>query len=566
MVEPLRVSAREAWREYMRLYQGRIGSVGLSVVVSLVPSFLLAFAAMLVKRVFDVAIASRDPKQLVTLVLSIVGLQLLAHAVLLFGRALVLRVTKGVVAELRERLVDTLLVTSRTYLDRRNSTELHSLIVDDSERVDAMSHTLVATLLPALASTLTLTGVLLSISPRLTAILALFAPVAVLATRLVRRKARQSTRKFHDSYRRFSVWTASAIRLLDLTRIQAAEDAERTHSAARIADLRAVSGRTAWLHTSMEVIHQAVLAAAVAVALLAGGLMVIAAQITLGELMSFLVATALLRNQLVPTGLGTTQLIAGGESHVRLYGFLHLAPPESYRGTKPIEFNGRVSLEDVTFGYDETRTVLERVSLRIESGSVVALIGANGAGKSTILRLVLGFYSPQKGRLTVEGHPYEDADIRALRRSMGVVLQDPLILDASVRANIVYGLDEAREHDLQMAIRLACAEQFVAQLPDGLETQVGENGVLLSGGQRQRIAIARALLRKPRLLVLDEPTRHLDRESVAGMLRLIRCADWPHATLVVSHDDAIAAEADVVHLLAGGVVKTVREGVSVGMS
>jgi ABC-type multidrug transport system fused ATPase/permease subunit len=557
------LTSRQAWRAYLRLYRGRWPAIAMSVAASVIPSALLAAAAMLVRRVFDVAIAAKDQSQLVLLVCGVVALQLGAQAFLLVARAIVLNVTKSAVAELRHALMDTLLATSRGYLDSRKTSDLHSLIVDDSERVDIMSNAGIATLLPALASTLALTALLLSISVKLTAILVLFVPIAFLVTRTIQKKTRQSVRTFHDSYRRFSGGTATVVRLLDLTRIQAAEEVERSGSAARIAELRSSSARMAWLQTAMAVVHQSVLASGVALALLAGGVMVIQGHLTLGQLMSFLVATALLRSQLVPAGPGVAQIIGGEESLMRLYGFLRLAPPESYQGTAAIDFDGEVALDDVTFGYDLAPAVVEHVSLRIESGSVAALIGENGAGKSTILRLILGFYAPRSGKITANGHPYDDLDIRDLRRSMGVVMQEPLILDASVRQNIVYGFDDVDEDDIRSAIRLAGAGEMIARLPDGLETHVGENGSFLSGGQRQRIAIARALLRKPRLLVLDEPTRHLDPESVDHLLRTLRGAEWPHATLVVSHDEEIAELADVVYLVGGrGVTAARRDGLT----
>lgn len=561
MSEMPRVPASQAWRAYLGFYRGRWAAIALSVVASVIPSVLFAVAALLVRHVFDAALKNRHPTLLVFLVLGIVTMQLLGHAMLLVSRAIVLRVTKRVIAEIREKLMDTVLVTSRSYLDTRKSADLHGVIVDDSERVDAMSNAVVATLLPALAAAVTLTIVLLRISPHLTLVLVLFAPVAFLATRSVLRRTRQSVRHFHDSYREFSGGTASAVRLLDLIRMQGAEDIERSGSSMRIEQVRTASARMAWLQTAMMILHQSVLAAAVAMALLAGGLMVIGRQITLGELMSFLVATALLRNQLVPAGSIFSTLITGEESLVRLFGFLALAPRESYRGTRVIDFDGSIAVDAVSFAYVEGRTVLEDVSIEIASGSTVALTGANGAGKSTLLRLILGFYAPQRGELRADGVPYADLDMRAFRRSIGVVMQDALILDATVRENILYGSEDVPEEQLRDAMRLACADEMIDRFPAGLDTPVGENGLLLSGGQRQRIAITRALLKKPRLLVLDEPTRHLDREAVQGLLRMLRSAEWPHATLVVSHDEEVADEADRVYAVAGGKVTLVRSGV-----
>lgn len=527
---------------------------------SIFPSVCFAVAALLVKHVFDQALRNRQPKLLVYLVVGIVAMQLLGHAMLLMSRSVVLRVTKRVIAEIREKLMDTVLLTSRSYLDGRKSSDLHGLIVDDSERIDSMSNAAVTTLLPAVAAAFTLTAVLLRISPRLTFVLLLFVPVAFLATRSMMKRTRQSVRQFQDSYRQFSGGTASAVRLLDLIRVQGAEEIERSGSTTRIHQLRTASARMAWMQTAMMILHQGVLATAVAMALLVGGLMVISGQITLGQLMSFLVATALLRNQLVPAASVASTLLTGEESLVRLFGFMALAPRESYRGTRVIDFDGSVALDNVSFGYVEGRNVVENVSLSIESGSTVVLTGQNGAGKSTILRLILGFYAPQKGRLTADGVPYDELDIRSFRRSIGVVMQDALILDGTVHENILYGSDEVTEEDLRDALRLACADTVIDRLPKGLETHVGENGLLLSGGQRQRIAIARALLRKPRLLVLDEPTRHLDRQSVDGLLRMLRSAEWAHATLVVSHDDEIAAEADRVYAVSAGRVTMVPGG------
>src|SRR5262249_7002345 len=151
--------------------------------------------------------------------------------------------------------------------------------------------------------------------------------------------------------------------------------------------------------------------------------------------------------------------------------------------------------------------------LDVQPRTSVAIVGLNGAGKTTMGLLVTGFYRPVSGRLLADGIPYEQLDVASLRRQMGIVFQHSLIFPDTITANITYGYPDATPEQIERAAQLAGVHQFVANLPDGYQTYVGDDGLLLSGGQRQRIAIARALLHQPRLLVLDEPTQHLDAPS-----------------------------------------------------
>jgi ABC-type multidrug transport system fused ATPase/permease subunit len=191
---------------------------------------------------------------------------------------------------------------------------------------------------------------------------------------------------------------------------------------------------------------------------------------------------------------------------------------------------------------------------------MVAIVGPNGSGKTTIVNLILGFYRPQKGTLCADGHLFSDLDIVHLRRHIGVVTQDAILFSGTILDNITYGYPDASREQVTQAARLATADEFIQQLARGYETLVGENGLLLSGGQRQRIAIARALLRQPRLLILDEPTNHLDTAAARRLMENLRSLPHKPACLMISHDVETVRKAQFVHFLQQGrIVATERQ-------
>jgi ABC-type bacteriocin/lantibiotic exporter with double-glycine peptidase domain len=203
---------------------------------------------------------------------------------------------------------------------------------------------------------------------------------------------------------------------------------------------------------------------------------------------------------------------------------------------------------------------LHGVNLTLAPHTLTAIVGPNGAGKTSLVNLLLGLYRPQQGSLLVDEHPYDELDMRFLRRQIGVLPQDPLLFDGTVLENITYGMSEISSEEVVAASEMASAHEFIQQLPKGYETLLGERGVGLSGGQRQRIALARVLLRRPKLLILDEPTNHLDeaaaRQLIENLIPRLRSAQV-HAenaptTLIITHDMRLAREADQIYLLPEG--------------
>lgn len=213
---------------------------------------------------------------------------------------------------------------------------------------------------------------------------------------------------------------------------------------------------------------------------------------------------------------------------------------------------GRIEFDDVSFGYRDDAPLLDRVTLRIEPGERIALIGASGAGKSTLVRLLLRLYEPQRGTIRIDGRDIAAYTRESLRREIGIVLQDTILFGASVRENIAYGKPDATLHEIEQAARAAYAHDFIVELSEGYDSLVGERGCMLSGGQRQRICLARALLKQPSILILDEPTSAIDAQSAAAIDRAIDDMHAGKTLLVIGHQFSGFAKFDRVLSLKGG--------------
>jgi ATP-binding cassette subfamily C protein len=222
-------------------------------------------------------------------------------------------------------------------------------------------------------------------------------------------------------------------------------------------------------------------------------------------------------------------------------------------GAKRIELRDVIRFEDVTFAYDESgrRPAVRELDLTIEAGTTTAIVGPSGAGKSTVADLLMGLVVPGKGSVMVDGVPLSADLIRPWRERIGYVAQDTFLFNDTIRANLLWARPEANDEGIERALRLAAAE-FVFELPEGLETLLGDRGVRLSGGERQRLALARALLREPSLLILDEATSALDSENEGRIRDAIREFHGRTTILLITHRLSAVRDADVIHVLERG--------------
>jgi ABC-type multidrug transport system fused ATPase/permease subunit len=543
---------RAAWRYYAGCYQGQKDSLFVTVLLCAMQFVFVLPTIYLVRHVFDVVIPRGDLRGVFWDGITIAVCQTLYTLFVLWVCSVTLRTTKVAVARIRLDLLSRLYVLSRTFYSDGDRGGLHTVIVQDTERVDVMSNAIVSRVLPSLLAAIALSGVLLWLNWKMFLVTMLVAPLLAGVNRILGRKLKAASRTFRRTFETFSKGVLFVTESIDLTRSQTAEKFELERQWKQIEDLRLNSGRFAWLDTAYSQVQGNLAMAAGVLVLMAGGVAVAHGSMTTGALLSFFVTLRILSQygasviEIAPT------IVLGNQSLLALHQLLTTAAVEPYQGAAKIDFQGEIKLEDVSFRYGKP-AVLNGVNLVIQPRRTVALIGPNGCGKSTILHLILGFYRPNTGALYCDGRPYDEVDLSSVRKAIGFVAQNPTLFSGSIRENISYGMPEATLEQIRQAASLALADEFIIKLPDGYDTTIGDDGVRLSGGQRQRIAIARALLRQPKLLVLDEPTNHLDIKAVTRLMENLRPLESKLALLLVSHDREVVRHADDVFEIDNGI-------------
>ncbi len=468
------------------------------------------------------------------------------------SRAAGARIANHAAGRMRVDLLDFLYSRSFGFFAWTNSGALHASVVWDTERVEKFNETVLGKIVPALLVGAGIGLVLLWLNPVLVALLLLALPFLAAASRFSLRRLKRQTDRRNGMLRMYTQSTLTAVQHIALARIQTAEEQETAVQSERIQALRRESEALSRIQAFHDTVQTGLQLGVVGVLLIVGGGQVNAGQTTLGGLLAFNAVLIALRRYVQDAISSVPALVDGVHALETLFRLVRDAPPEPYHGTRKLDFTGVVQLRGVTFRYDESEPILRQADLTLEPGTLTVLIGANGSGKTTLVNLILGFYRPQQGGLFADGRPYEELDIRILRRRMGVLPQDPVLLDGTILENIVYGIPDATREMVREAAEQAMAHDFIAELPLGYDTLVGERGIRLSGGQRQRIALARALARRPALLILDEPTNHLDTTATQRLIATLMNAENAPATIVISHEEALAQQTNRIFRLQAG--------------
>ncbi|GIK98836.1 MAG: ABC transporter ATP-binding protein [Alphaproteobacteria bacterium] len=397
--------------------------------------------------------------------------------------------------------------------------------------------------------------IMIGLDWRMALLVLVFAPLpALIATRAApeqTRRERNLLDRWAHIYSRFNEVLSGIV----IVRSFAMEDTEKARFLRDVKAANQVVVRGVAIDAGYGAASNMVIAVARLWALGFGGYLVLQGEITVGTVVAFLGYVGGL--------FGPVQGLSGIYSSLRkasvsldeIFGILNV---QEHLGDSPdaediTDVRGEVNFDNVHFRYEQAgRPLLNGISLHVPAGTTVAIVGPSGSGKTTMMALLMRFYDPQEGRIKIDGRNLRTIKQSSLRRNIGVVLQDPLLFNETVRANIAYGRPEATQADIEAVAKAAYAHEFIQRLPEGYDTLVGERGGLLSVGERQRVTIARALLKNPPVLILDEATSSLDAESEEAVQTALEALMKDRTTFVIAHRLSTVVNADRIIVLKEG--------------
>lgn len=288
-----------------------------------------------------------------------------------------------------------------------------------------------------------------------------------------------------------------------------------------------------------------------------GGYMIVDGQLTIGEFLSFTLYLGFMIAPIIEMSNIGSQLTEAMAGLDRMEEIMNMSPEDdgTVRDIKLEKVNGEIIFDNVSFAYEEGKTVLKDISFTAKPGTVTALVGTSGSGKTTIAGIAASFLTPEIGKVTIDAYDMSKVTLNSYRSNLGVVLQDDFLFEGTIRENILFPRPHASEERLLNAVKAAHVHEFTDRLDDGLQTLIGERGIKLSGGQRQRVAIARALLADPKILILDEATSNLDMESEAFIQESLKELMKGRTTFVIAHRLSTIRQADQILVIEKGEIK-----------
>jgi ATP-binding cassette subfamily B protein len=535
-------------------YRGRLVVAGIALVVAAGCVLVLGQG---LKRVIDAGFSRADAASLDTALFALLAIVCVLAAATYLRFYSVSWIGERVSADLRRAVFGHLLEQSPEFFETMRTGEVISRLTSDTALLELVIGSSASFALRNLLIMLGALVMLVITSPKLTAFVVLGVPLVIAPILLFGRRVRKLSRASQDRIADVSTHIDESLHEIRTVQSYGHEEADHEQFGGRVEEAFATATRRIGQRALLIALVMLLAFGAVGVILWIGGHDVLAGRISAGELSAFVFYAVLVAGAVgaVSEMIGDLQRAAGATE--RLMELLATEPtiraPAAPRAL-PEPPRGEVRFEHVTFRYPSRpdAAALSDFSLSASRGEKVALVGPSGAGKSTVFQLLLRYYDPQSGRITLDGVELKNADPRAVRKRIALVPQDPVIFAASVAENVRYGRPQASDAEVLAACKAAYASEFIERLPEGMRSFLGERGVRLSGGQRQRLSIARALLADRAVLLLDEATSSLDAESESYVQRALEHLMRGRTTLIVAHRLATVKNADRIVVMDQG--------------
>ena len=536
---------------FLRPYFSHMALAGVLIMgVAALNLTLLRLAGLL----WDIVTVQRNVTLMTQTILLFLGIAVVQSVMAMGQSYLTTRLSQQIIADFRTHLFRHLHTLSLSFFARRRTGDILSRLMND---VGVIQHLVTDTPIDSAKQVVTLIGglaFLFYMNWKLCLLIVFLLPILILVARIFGKRLKALSTQIQDQTASVSTLIEEVISGIRVVKsfVQTDREAGRFGLALRRLVAQAIQ-RANVLSVFIPTITLLTLIMAGGV-LWYGGKQVIDESMTPGDLLAFVLFAGILIGPFGSAARIFSQMKEGQGAMQRVFELLDTTPdvtdsPEA----RPLpDVHGHIRFDHVSFAYDPRHPVLIDLSFEVQPGETVALVGPTGAGKSTIANLLHRFYDPVEGRITIDNQDLRHVRLTSLYRQLAIVPQETILFGDTIRENIRYGRADATEADLIAASRAANAHDFISALPDGYDTPVGEKGVNLSGGQRQRLAIARAILKNPRLLILDEATSALDSESEMLVQRALQRLMAGRTTVVIAHRLTTIQEADRIVVLNKG--------------
>ena len=463
-------------------------------------------------------------------------------------------ISQRVAYDIRNKLYDHLQSLSFAYFDKAQTGQLMSRATVDIEAVRTFISMGLLQILQTTFLTVGISWLLISLDWRLALMTLAFVPLMAYRAVTTSNRLRPVWLKVQQLIASLGTTlqeNLTGIRIVKSFAQEKAEDEKFADDSRRLYDVQINAARIVAFNTPLMVF---LIGAPTALVLWYGGRQVIAGNLTVGGIVQFIMYLGMLAMPIRALGMVTNMYSRSMSAGERIFEILDTKSQVKDKPDAVVldKLKGRVAFEDVSFSYAENAPALHSINFSVEPGQLVALVGASGSGKSTIINLILRFYDVSGGRITMDGIDIRDIALSSLRKNIGTAQQDVFLFSTTIRNNIAYGMPDATIEQVTAAAKAAQIHDFIMSLPDGYETWVGERGHTLSGGEKQRVTIARAILKNPSVLILDEITSSVDAETERLIRKAVDELIKGRTTFIISHRLPIITNADLILVIKDG--------------